>query len=974
MPTSDNSHLFIKGAREHNLKNVDLRIPRDQLVVFTGVSGSGKSSLAFDTVFAEGQRRYVESLSAYARQFLGQLDKPDVDYIEGLSPAISIDQKSTSHNPRSTVGTVTEIYDHLRLLFARVGTPHCHQCGQVINPQTVEQIVDQVLAQPEGTRVQVLAPLVRGKKGSHDKVFEQARKAGFVRVRVDGEVVDLQEAPALDKNRKHDVAIVVDRIVVRPDQASRLADSVATALQHAEGLVVVELLGSREAPGTGRDMLFSEHYACTDCGTSLDEVAPRLFSFNSPFGACAACHGLGARQELDPALLVPDPRKTLREGALVPWARTGNPYYVELLSAVAAAKGFSIDVPWASLSEQARQWILHGTGDARYRINQPSWYQESGFGYDTRFEGLIPNLQRRHTETTSERFKQELEGFMAAIPCERCQGRRLRPEALAVRIQGASIADLTALSIREALPFFQGLSLTERQRLIGAQLLKEINARLGFLNDVGLDYLSLDRAANTLSGGEAQRIRLATQIGSGLQGVLYILDEPSIGLHQRDNERLLATLRRLRDLGNTLIVVEHDEDTIRAADHIVDIGPRAGVHGGHVVVQGTMADVMACEASLTGQYLSGARGVPVPSRRRSGSGNWIYLEGASENNLRDVDVALPLGTFVCVTGVSGSGKSTLVHDVFHRYLQHHFNGQVAPPAGLRAVSGLEHLDKVIVIDQAPIGRTPRSNPATYTGLFDHLREVFAMTTEARARGYQAGRFSFNVKGGRCEACKGEGMNVIEMHFLPDVYVPCDVCKGRRYNRETLEVKFKGQSIADVLDMTVEEALSFFEAVPRARTKLQTLFDVGLEYIKLGQAATTLSGGEAQRVKLAEQLSRRATGRTLYILDEPSTGLSFYDVDKLLEVLNRLVDGGNTVLVIEHNLDIIKQADHLIDLGPEGGDRGGQLVASGPPERVAACQGSHTGRFLAPLLAGSEPPAPEAPVASSGPKRGKKRSV
>ncbi|MEB3328173.1 MAG: excinuclease ABC subunit UvrA [Candidatus Sericytochromatia bacterium] len=969
---ADNAHLFIKGAREHNLKNVDLRIPRDQLVVFTGVSGSGKSSLAFDTLFAEGQRRYVESLSAYARQFLGQLAKPDVDYITGLSPAISIDQKSTSHNPRSTVGTVTEIYDHLRLLFARVGTPHCHRCGQAINPQTVEQIVDQVLAHPEGTRAQILAPLVRGKKGTHEKVLEQARKAGFVRVRVNGEVLDLQEVPPLDKNRKHELAIVVDRVVVRPDQASRLADSVATALQQAGGLVLVQVLGGQERPGASQDLLFSEHYACADCGTSLDEVAPRLFSFNSPFGACSVCHGLGASRELDPALLVPDPRKTLRAGALAPWARTGNPYYVELLTAVAAGNGFSIDVPWAELSPEARELVLHGTGEKRYRINQPSWYQESGFGYDTRFEGLIPNLQRRYTETTSERFKQELEGYMSAIPCEGCKGRRLRPEALAVRIQGASIADVTALSVREALPFFGSLVLTDRQRLIASQLLKEINARLGFLNDVGLDYLSLDRAANTLSGGEAQRIRLATQIGSGLQGVLYILDEPSIGLHQRDNERLLATLKRLRDLGNTLIVVEHDEDTIRAADHVVDIGPRAGVHGGQVVVQGTVEDVMACEASLTGQYLAGARGVPVPGSRRPGNGHFVCIEGASENNLRDIDVTLPLGTFICVTGVSGSGKSTLVHDVFHRHLQHHFGGQVAPPVALRSVSGLEHVDKVIVIDQAPIGRTPRSNPATYTGLFDHLREVFAMTTEARARGYQAGRFSFNVKGGRCEACKGEGMNVIEMHFLPDVYVPCEVCKGKRYNRETLEVRFKGRTIADVLDMTVEEALAFFEAVPRARAKLQTLYDVGLEYIKLGQAATTLSGGEAQRVKLAEQLARRATGRTLYILDEPSTGLSFYDVDKLLEVLNRLVDSGNTVLVIEHNLDIIKQADHLIDLGPDGGDRGGRLVATGAPEEVAACPASHTGRFLAPLLAGRVTGRPPAPAGPSAKARGARR--
>ncbi|MEB3197280.1 MAG: excinuclease ABC subunit UvrA [Candidatus Sericytochromatia bacterium] len=947
--TGDHAHLFVKGAREHNLKNVDLRIPRDQLVVFTGVSGSGKSSLAFDTIFAEGQRRYVESLSAYARQFLGQLDKPDVDYIEGLSPAISIDQKSTSHNPRSTVGTVTEVYDYLRLLFARVGIPHCHRCGQAINPQTVEQIVDQVLAMPQGCRIQVLAPLVRGKKGTHDKLLEQVRKDGFVRVRVDGAVFDLAELPALEKNKAHDIAIVVDRLVVRPDQASRLADSLATALKHGRGLVAVQGLGTREHPEERPEQVFSEHFACSDCGTSVEEVAPRLFSFNSPFGACQTCHGLGARREFSPALLVPDPRKTLREGAIVPWARTGNAYYLELLGAVARGIGFSLDVPWGSLSSEVRQLLLYGAGDQRFHIQESSWYQDTGMGYMTRFEGVVSSLQRRYQESTSEKFKQDLEVYMASTPCEDCRGTRLRPEALAVKLNDASIADVTALSIREALPFFGTLDLTPRQRLIAQQILKEVVARLGFLNDVGLDYLSLDRAASTLSGGEAQRIRLATQIGSGLQGVLYILDEPSIGLHQRDNARLLGTLKRLRDLGNTLIVVEHDEDTIRAADHVVDIGPRAGVHGGRVVAQGTLDDIAACPESLTGQYLSGQRGIVCPTRYREGNGLAISLTGARENNLTGFDVAFPLGKFVCVTGVSGSGKSTLVHDILLRALNARMDGTVPMPAGLGGIEGFEQVDKVIVIDQSPIGRTPRSNPATYTGLFDPLREVFAMTTEAKARGYLPGRFSFNVKGGRCEACKGEGVNVIEMHFLPDVHVPCDVCKGKRYNRETLEVRYKGKNIAEVLELTIEQALEFFAAVPRARTKLQTLFDVGLEYLQLGQPATTLSGGEAQRVKLAEQLSRRSTGRTLYILDEPSTGLSFYDVEKLLEVLNRLVDAGNTVLVIEHNLDIIKQADHLVDLGPEGGDRGGRLVACGTPLEVARQPESITGQFLRPIL-------------------------
>ncbi len=942
--------LRVRGAREHNLKNVDLSIPRDQLVVFTGVSGSGKSSLAFDTIFAEGQRRYVESLSAYARQFLGQLDKPDVDDIQGLSPAISIDQKSTSHNPRSTVGTVTEIYDYLRVLFARVGTPHCPSCGCVINPQTIQQIVDVILAEPSGTRFQILAPLIRQKKGTHDKILDQARQNGFVRVRINGELHELTDTITLSKTKKHDIDLVVDRLVVQPDIGHRLADSLATALKQAQGLVVIDWLGTRDNPTPGREQLFSEHAACEACGISLDEMSPRKFSFNSPFGACTTCHGLGAQNEFDVGLLIPEPHKSLREGALQPWARTGNGYYTELLEAVAGHFEFSMDVPWEELGDHAQKIMLYGAGQQRFVVEAASWFRYDDFGYETRYEGLIPNLRRRLGETSSERWKQEIESYMTTIPCPACNGRRLKPESLAITVGDRSIAEVCAWPIRDVVSFFGNLTLTPREQLIAAQLLREITARLGFLNDVGLDYLSLDRAANTLSGGEAQRIRLATQIGSGLQGVLYILDEPSIGLHQRDNDRLLATLKRLRDLGNTLIVVEHDEDTIRAADYIVDIGPRAGIHGGEIVAQGDLETLLREPRSLTGQYLSGARQIPIPPLTRPGKGVALQLIGAAENNLRQLDVSFPLGQFVCVTGVSGSGKSSLVHDVLHRALQHHFNRHVSAPAKLTSLEGLEHLDKVIVIDQAPIGRTPRSNPATYTGLFDHLREVFAMTTEARARGYSAGRFSFNVKGGRCEACKGEGMNVIEMHFLADVYVPCDVCKGARYNRETLQVTFKGKNIAEVLDMTVDEALVFFESVPRALTKLKTLHDVGLDYIKLGQPATTLSGGEAQRIKLAEQLARRSTGRTLFILDEPSTGLSFYDVDKLLQVLNRLVDAGNTCLVIEHNLDIIKQADHVIDLGPEGGDRGGWLIATGTPRDVARCTDSHTGLFLAKLFA------------------------
>ncbi|MBO9540849.1 excinuclease ABC subunit UvrA [bacterium] len=951
--------LRVRGAREHNLKNIDLTVPRNRLVVFTGVSGSGKSSLAFDTIFAEGQRRYVESLSSYARQFLGQMDKPDVDYIEGLSPAISIDQKSTSHNPRSTVGTVTEIYDYLRLLFARVGTPHCHKCGQTINPQTVEQIVDQVLAWPEGTRFQVLAPIARGRKGEFKKELEAARKEGFVRARIDGEVRDLVEDIALDKQKKHDVAIVIDRLIVKADIQSRLADSVATALKKGEGLVIVQNLGTREAPSEA-DVLFSEHFACSDCGVSLSEVAPRLFSFNSPFGACQTCLGLGSKQELDPHRVVPDPHKSLAEGAIAPWHRTGNPYYQQLLSALSKAKGFDLKTPWEELSPVVQKTVLYGSDDAIH-IDQESWFRPGEWGYTTRYEGVIPQLARRYAESTSDKFKEETEAYMTMRPCEGCEGKRLRPEALAVTVGDRSIAAVTSLSIGRAQAFVTGLVLTERQAIIAQQILKEINARLQFLLDVGLDYLTLDRTANTLSGGEAQRIRLATQIGSGLTGVLYILDEPSIGLHQRDNERLLGTLERLRNLGNTLIVVEHDEDTIRAADYLVDVGPNAGVHGGRIVADGTLEEVMAVEESLTAQYLRGDRAITVPLVRREGNGKAIRLKGAHLNNLQNVSVEIPLGKFVSVTGVSGSGKSTLINEVLMGAIEHTLSKR-AFPKGLKAVEGLEHIDKAIVIDQSPIGRTPRSNAATYTGLFDIVREVFAQTNEAKARGYQNGRFSFNVKGGRCEACKGEGMNVIEMHFLPDVYVPCEVCKGKRYNRETLEVRFKGKNIAEVLGMTVGEAVEFFRSIPRALTKLQTLADVGLDYIQLGQPATTLSGGEAQRVKLATELSRRSTGRTLYLLDEPTTGLHFYDVEKLLGVLNRLVEAGNTVLTIEHNLDVIKTSDHVIDLGPEGGDRGGTIVAEGPPEAIAACEASHTGRFLRKLL----PEGLDAVIAAASP--------
>lgn len=935
--------IVVKGARAHNLKNIDVEIPRDKLVVITGLSGSGKSSLAFDTIYAEGQRRYVESLSAYARQFLGQMDKPDVDNIEGLSPAISIDQKTTSRNPRSTVGTVTEIYDYLRLLFARIGKPHCHQCGDPISQQTVEQMVDQLMAYPQGTRIQILSPVVRGRKGEHQKLLEELRQKGFVRVRVNGEVRDLGEEIKLDKNKKHQLEVVVDRIVVKEGVEGRLADSLETALKLSEGIVTVDVIDQEE-------LTFSENFACVKCGISIEELAPRMFSFNSPFGACPQCSGLGSKMEVDAELVVPDPRLSINEGAIAPWSRSTSTYYSQMLATISEYYKFSLDTPFQELTPEQQQLVLYGGGGQKFRFHYINAYSMERF-YENIYEGVIPMLERRYQETQSDYARSEYENYMTTKPCLKCGGARLRPESLAVTVGGKSINDVTRLSIADGDSFFRSLDLTQREELIAKQVLKEIRERLGFLISVGLDYLTLSRSAGTLSGGEAQRIRLATQIGSSLTGVLYILDEPSIGLHQRDNNRLLATLKKLRDLGNTLIVVEHDEDTMREADHIIDMGPEAGAKGGMVVAQGDMAAIMANPNSLTGQYLKGEKGIPVPAQRREPNCKWLEIIGAQENNLQDITARIPLGLMVCVTGVSGSGKSTLVNEILYKGVAQHLTNSKQKPGTHQEIRGLEHIDKVIEIDQSPIGRTPRSNPATYTGVFDGIREIFSLTPTSKMRGYKQGRFSFNVKGGRCEACRGDGIIKIEMHFLPDVYVPCEVCKGKRYNRETLEVKYKGQSISDVLDMTVDEAVEFFTNIPKIYRKLKTVQDVGLGYIKLGQPATTLSGGEAQRVKLASELSRRSTGRTLYILDEPTTGLHIDDIAKLMVVLGRLVEGGDTVLVIEHNLDVIKTADYIIDLGPEGGSRGGQIIAQGTPEEVVQVSQSFTGQFLAPVLAG-----------------------
>ncbi len=937
-------NIIVKGARANNLKNIDVTIPRDKLVVMTGVSGSGKSSLAFDTIYAEGQRRYVESLSSYARMFLGQMDKPDVDYIEGLSPAISIDQKTTSKNPRSTVGTVTEIYDYLRLLWARAGTPHCPNCGKEIRQQTIDQIIDQVLALPEGTRIQVMAPVIRGKKGEHAKVFEDAKRSGYVRARVDGSLYELDEEIKLEKNKKHSIEIIVDRLIIRPDIRQRLTDSVETAAKLSGGLVIVNLL--REE----KDLSFSQNYACEDCGISMEELTPRMFSFNNPFGACPTCTGLGNQLKADPALMIQDGGKSILDGAIQAsgWNNIrGDGISRMYFDALSKKYKFSLTEPWNSLSDEAKNIILYGTKGETLELH---YDQPRGKGVlKQAFEGICNNIERRYKETQSDASRKELEELMSECPCPDCQGRRLRKESLAVTVGEKNIYEFTTLSVEDALVWMDGLTLTEQQMLIADRILKEIRSRLGFLKSVGLGYLTLARSAGTLSGGESQRIRLATQIGSSLMGVLYILDEPSIGLHQRDNDKLLATLKNLRDLGNSLIVVEHDEDTMRAADYLIDIGPGAGVHGGQVVAAGTPVEVMANPDSLTGQYLSGKKKIEVPAVRRPGNGKVLKVIGAAENNLRHIDVEFPLGTFTVVTGVSGSGKSSLVNEVLFKRLGAELMRMKVRPGKCDRIEGIEQLDKVVNIDQSPIGRTPRSNPATYTGLFNDIRDLFASTQEAKSRGYGQGRFSFNVRGGRCEACSGDGLLKIEMHFLPDIFVPCEVCKGRRYNRETLEVRYKGKNIADVLDMTVDEALDFFSALPKLKKRLQTLQDVGLGYVKLGQPSTELSGGEAQRVKLATELSKQATGKTIYILDEPTTGLHSDDVRKLLEVLQRLVDAGNTVVVIEHNLDVIKCADHLIDLGPEGGDGGGTIVVTGTPEEVAACPASYTGQYLKKML-------------------------
>ncbi|MEM6425298.1 MAG: excinuclease ABC subunit UvrA [Cyanobacteria bacterium P01_D01_bin.128] len=973
--------IRIRGARQHNLKDIDLDLPRNQMIVFTGVSGSGKSSLAFDTIFAEGQRRYVESLSAYARQFLGQVDKPDVDSIEGLSPAISIDQKSTSHNPRSTVGTVTEIYDYLRLLFGRAGEPHCPKCDRSIAPQAIDQMLDQVMALPDRTRFQILAPVVRGKKGTHAKLLSGLAAEGFVRVRIDGEIRELSDNIELAKTKTHDIEVVVDRLVKKDDIQERLADSLATCLKRAEGIAIIDILEDRKkadvvplkAKSGGKgdvpmaaemegkygdelpsELVFSENFACPEHGAVMDELSPRLFSFNSPYGACPDCHGLGSHRRFAADLVVPDPSLPVY-AAIAPWSDKDNTYYFSLLYSVGQAYGFEIQTPWANLTEKQQHVILHGSPEKIY-IETDSRYRDKK-GYHRKYEGVLPILDRQYRESTSDLYKQKLDKYLIDQVCETCNGARLRPESLAVKMGPYNILDFTGVSIRDCLYNIEDVMgenggaplLSKKQLAIGELVLKEIKARLTFLLDVGLDYLTLDRTAMTLSGGEAQRIRLATQIGAGLTGVLYVLDEPSIGLHQRDNERLLKTLNRLRSLGNTLIVVEHDEDTIRAADHIVDIGPKAGVHGGDIVVQGDMKSLLKSKDSLTGAYLSGREGIDTPSERRPGNNRKLLIRNAHRNNLENIDVDIPLGKFVCITGVSGSGKSTLINELLYPALQHNFGSKVPEPNEMEPIKGLKALDKAIVIDQSPIGRTPRSNPATYTGVFDVIRDLFAETIEAKARGYKRGQFSFNVKGGRCEACGGQGVNVIAMNFLPDVYVQCEVCKGARYNRETLQVKYKGKTISDVLNMTAEEALHFFENIHKAATRLQTMVDVGLGYIRLGQTAPTLSGGEAQRMKLASELARRSTGKTMYLIDEPTTGLSFYDVHKLLDVVQRLVDKGNSVVMIEHNLDVIRCCDWIIDLGPEGGDRGGQIIAEGTPEEVAQVEGSYTGHYLKHVL-------------------------
>jgi len=934
-------YIRIKGARAHNLKNIDVNIPRDKLVVITGLSGSGKSSLAFDTIYAEGQRRYVESLSSYARQFLGQMDKPDVDQIDGLSPAISIDQKTTSHNPRSTVGTVTEIYDYLRLLFARAGHPHCPKCGKPITQQSVDQMIDQIRELPERTKLLVMAQVVRGKKGEHKKVLAHIRHEGYVRVRIDGEVMDIGEDIQLEKNKKHTIEVVIDRLVVREGMESRLADSLETALKLGEGVAYVQIVD-------GELLMFSENFACVDCGISLPEITPRMFSFNNPYGACPVCMGLGSHMEFDEELVLPDPTLSVGGGVFAPLSKNLHSYAMCVMKAILEKRGYSLETPWQEIDKKTQQVLLYGSGEERFTFRYTNMFGEDK-EYFVPFEGVMPLLARRYHETDSDEMRESYENYMTEIPCKACHGARLKPETLAVTVGGRNIDEVTRMTIREADAFFTQLTLTPREMKIAAQILKEIHARLHFLLDVGLDYLTLSRSAGTLSGGEAQRIRLATQIGSGLQGVLYVLDEPSIGLHQRDNNRLLATLKHLRDLGNTLIVVEHDEDTMYAADHIIDIGPGAGANGGRIVAEGTAEEIKKNPDSITGAYLSRRKFIPVPAKRRPGNGKFIEVVGAAENNLKDLTVKFPLGTLTLVTGVSGSGKSTLVNEILYKGIASRLYHAKGKPGKHKKIKGLENIDKIIDIDQQPIGRTPRSNPATYTGVFDAIRELFSQTSEARMRGYKAGRFSFNVKGGRCEACKGDGILKIEMHFLPDVYVPCEVCKGARYNRETLEVRYKGKNISEVLDMTIDEAVEFFANVPRIARKLQIIQDVGLGYIKLGQPATTLSGGEAQRVKLATELSRRSTGKTLYILDEPTTGLHTADIHKLLDILQRLVAGGDTVVVIEHNLDVIKTADYIIDLGPEGGDKGGTVVATGRPEDIVKVPASYTGKFLKPLL-------------------------